>query len=98
MSKVLIVDLDEALLQFPPAIWGGSDLNEAQAKQLAKKLVKLLVQRCNEEDVIEFEAEVDTFAKIGKEVIYYIPIPKELIQRVVLPDSDVQVFVIRKEK
>lgn len=48
-------------------------------------------------DVIEFEAEIDTFAKIGEEVVHYIPIPEKLIQRIVHPDSNVQVFIVKKE-
>jgi len=84
MSKPLTIDLNEALLQFTPAIWSGSDLNEAQAARLAEKLVKLLVQRCKV-DVIEFEAD-------AKEV------SDELFVRGFRYGDKLQVFVLKPKK
>lgn len=88
MSKKILVDLDEVLIQFPPAIWGQSDLNEAQAKRLAEKLVKLLVQRC-ELDVIKFEATVFELPRPMANIIYT---PAELKK-----DEKFDIFAIRKE-
>jgi len=45
-KKILLIDLNEALLQFTPAIYGKSNLNIKQAERLAKKLVTLLEQNC----------------------------------------------------
>ena len=90
MSKILLIDLREALLQFAPAIWGKSGLNENQAKQLAKKLVALLEQRCRI-DVIEFEVDTPrTFLMFLKELM-------KVYSSLGL-DKALQVFVVRKEE
>jgi len=100
-KKILIVDLEKVLPEFTPAIGGMSDLNEKQAERLGKKLVRLLVQRCKEEDVIGFEAEVSG-------IHYSIRTAKTLSQRIELTtypeikdiksDDKLHVFILKPKK
>ena len=94
MSKKILIDLNETLLQFTPAIWGGSDLNEAQSARLAEKLVKLLVQRCREIDVIEFKALV---YRGGTSGVVRLTIPAN-VRAELIAGERIQVLVVKPKK
>jgi len=103
MSKILLIDLDEARSVFGPAIWGKSDLNENQADRVAKKLVTLLEQRCKV-DAIGFEAEVEVndFYTHREEGVKKrtIEIPGPAIVKMGIPNhgDEFQVFVVKPKK